>query len=375
MRASMLEGSAPGTRFQAVFPLFAALIAAISSMTGTAGTTASQAVQHHPRRVHAFQGEFADPSLLRVGRRYYAFATTGIGSHVPVLTSTDLHRWVRIARAGTLEGDRGTVDALPELASFAAWRQTRHNPGAGVWAPSVAKVGKRYVMAYAIKVLRSPHRRCIALAVSARPGGPYRNARSRPIVCSKDPEGAIDPEVFVSRAHRVYLLWKTSGIKHRKRTRLWSRRMSASGTRFRRGSRPHELLRTRQRWEGNVIENPALIRYAGRNYLFYSGNTYSTRRYATGYAICATPTGPCRRVTRRPLLHSGHGIAGPGGATPLVDRHGRLRLGYAAWDAGHVGYQPRERCSRTRYGCDHRRLHVALLRVRARGRLAVVRLR
>jgi beta-xylosidase len=244
-----------------------------------------------------------------------------------------------------------------------------------VWAPSVAKVRRRYVMAYAVRVSRNPDKRCIALAVSGRAGGPYRNVRSRPIVCSGDTHGAIDPEVFVSRARRVYLLWKTSGIKDRKPTRLWSRRMNGAGTGFRRGSRPHELLQTRARWEGHVIENPAMIRYAGRNYLFYSGNSYTTRRYATGYAICATPTGPCRRPTRRPLLHSGRGIAGPGGAAPLVDRHGRLRLGYAAWDAGHVGYRPRQRCSRTRYGCDHRRLHIALVRVRARGRLAVVRLR
>ena len=49
-----------------------------------------------------------------------------------------------------------------------------------------------------------------------------------------------------------------------------------------------------------------MIRYAGRYYLFYSGAGYANSSYATGYAICDTPLGPCRRVSDRPLLETVH---------------------------------------------------------------------
>ena len=38
------------------------------------------------------------------------------------------------------------------------------------------------------------------------------------------------------------------------------------------------------------------------------------------------------------LLYTGPYLAGPGGATPFVDRPGRLRLAYHAWRTGNVGY-------------------------------------
>jgi len=115
-------------------------------------------------------------------------------------------------------------------------------------------------------------------------------------------------------------------------------------------------------------------RPGGRTYLFYSANRYSTARYATGYAICATPVGPCRRASNSPLasssplLATGGSVSGPGGPAAFVDTAGRLRLAYAAWDRGRVGY-PKDTSSRGKpRGCNQRRLHVATLTVLADGR-------
>jgi len=107
-----------------------------------------------------------------------------------------------------------------------------------------------------------------------------------------------------------------------------------------------------------------MVRFKGRLYLFYSGNAYATARYATGYALCKTAVGPCRRPVRRPVLASGRGIAGPGGADAFVGRAGRLRLMYASWDTGKV-----QRRNGTR------RLHVATLRARRNGTLVLLRRR
>ena len=77
------------------------------------------------------------------------------------------------------------------------------------------------------------------------------------------------------------------------------------------------------------------------------------------------------RPSPEPLLATGGRVAGPGGATPFRDLSGRLRLAYAAWDYGNVGYPRTTWCLRTARGCPQRRLHVATLAVGAGGSLSV----
>ena len=68
---------------------------------------------------------------------------------------------------------------------------------------------------------------------------------------------------------------------------------------------------SRRGWPGraSLVENPAMIRFHERLYLFYSANDYRSARYATGYAICTDrhravhPHGPAaldRSLPRRP---------------------------------------------------------------------------
>ena len=54
-----------------------------------------------------YESNFADPSVIAVGNGYYAFATNGGGSNVPVLESPDLVFWSSLP------------DALPWLPSWA----------------------------------------------------------------------------------------------------------------------------------------------------------------------------------------------------------------------------------------------------------------
>jgi beta-xylosidase len=321
-----------------------------------------------------YRGEFGAPSLLQVGSTYYAFGTNTAGDNVPAMTSKDLVTWR--ARPGWPVGRYSTWagynDAFPKPASFAIYRPDVHGkPRTSVWAPSVAKVGATYVMAYVIPISPTSDKRCISLATSSRPLGPYVDRRSGPIVCSSDPLGSIDPQVYQPRDGVVYLIWKNAGVPGSTRTKIWSRRMNAQATAFAAGSRPHFLLQTRQPWEGHVIEAPAMQRFHGRYYLFYSGNRFVTAYYATGYAICAGPLGPCHRPTTHPLLATGGTVAGPGAASALVDATGHLRLAYSAWDRGHVGYPSSTACRNTSYGCNQRRLHIATLWADRKGLLHV----
>jgi hypothetical protein len=134
------------------------------------------------------------------------------------------------------------------------------------------------------------------------------------------------------------------------------------------------LAKVAQPWEGSIIENPAMIRYKKRYYLFYSANSYASTRYAIGYLICKDWRGHCKRPRKRPLLATGGTIAGPGGPAPFVDTRGRLRLGYHAWTVGKVGYPTTNACRAEPGGCGQRRLYVATLGVKKTGgRLKVVR--
>jgi hypothetical protein len=135
----------------------------------------------------------------------------------------------------------------------------------------------------------------------------------------------------------------------------------------------HFLAKVKQSWEGSIIENPAMIRYKKRYYLFYSANSYASTRYAIGYLICKSWKGDCKRPRKKPLLRTGGAIAGPGGPAPFVDRRGRLRLGYHAWNASQVGYADAgDPCAAVPGSCGQRRLYVARLGVKPNGRLRVV---
>lgn len=339
--------------------VLAAVLLAAFLGAGESGR-ANASVGSDPFRVaEPYTGDFADPTVVRVGTTYYAYATTTANLNLPVMTSTDLVTWWP-------QGEG--------LGSPARWAHVKAviagRTVARTWAPSVGRVGNGYTAAYATELASVPGKMCISLARSSTPAGSFVDSTTRPTICPVY-EAAIDPQVYVGPHGAPFLIWKTEGIPNKRPTRLMTRRLNVSGTALQPGTTPRELLRTALPWEGNVIENPAMVFYAGRFYLFYSANRFATAGYATGYAICRTAAGPCTRASSRPLLATDGVVAGPGGATPFVDAAGRLRLAYAAWDYGHVGYPSSTGCRDTSYGCNQRRLHLATLSVLPTGALAV----
>lgn len=68
----------------------------------------------------ALQDNFPDPSFIKVGDTFYAFATTNGKQNVPVAVSNDFVDW-------HLTGE----DALPEVPSWSS---------GGIWAPDVVQL-------------------------------------------------------------------------------------------------------------------------------------------------------------------------------------------------------------------------------------------
>lgn len=329
--------------------------------------TTSQWVPGHDITI----GDLADPDILLDNGTYYAYGTNGGGRNVPLITSTDLVNWTTnksYRPPATSPDGRPVLNAADHhyndtLALPGSWAlrnegcNTRISGCYEIWAPSVEKVSSgNYIMAYAAKIkpTTSNERWCIGLARGSKPTGPFFDTASTPFVCSDDPKGAIDPDLYKDANGKLYLYWKNEGnAAQNTRTKIWVRELNAQGTGWAAGSQAKALLETLpvksgpardwkwfETFEKPLIENPSMVRWQNQHYLFYSASTWDSPNYRTGYALCEGPTGPCQRGTHTPLLttDSTWGIGGPGGATGFVDKTGQLRLAYAAWRHDRAGY-------------------------------------
>ena len=69
-----------------------------------------------------FDQGFPDPTLLKDGNVWWAYATSGKGGHIPTATSNDGKSWTF-----------ANIDAMPDVGP---WIDSRDR---GIWAPSVFK--------------------------------------------------------------------------------------------------------------------------------------------------------------------------------------------------------------------------------------------
>lgn len=293
---------------------------------------------------------FPDPSIVRDGGTYYAYGASTGGAYLPIMSSTDLVHWT--ARPSYSGAPWGVSDPFfnDGLAQPASWGVTRNVGGRlkkEVWAPGAAKIGGQWVVFHAVRVSTARDRFCITVETSGSPLGPFTDNTAGPLVCDVqgDPNGSIDPQPFVDTDATPWLVWKSEGVPGSEPTRTWVERLDASGTGFAPGTAPTALLETTGAWENDVTENPAMVRWNGQLYLFYSAGNWQSASYAIGYATCASPLGPCSKVTQNgPLLASNGPRLGPGGPAPFVDANGRLMLGYHYWLAPYVGYPADPNC-------------------------------
>jgi hypothetical protein len=324
----------------AVTALLLATVAALAAPVRPAGAYPG-APWFQPSK--PYTENFPDPSVLVDGGTYYAYSTTTGGAYLPVMTSTDLATWT--ARPAYpfpngYNGDRFYNDALVQPA---AWVVDHGGPlGKDVRVPGVARIGGRYVAFYAAGV--GGTRSCIAVATADSPLGPFADTSPGPVVCDADPNGSNDPQPFVEGDGTPYLVWKSEGVPGSVPTRIWIQRLDAGGTHLLGGSQPTLLLETDQPWEGNVVENPSLVRWRGRYLLFFSGNEWRSADYATGVATCDSVLGPCHTFGGNPILASGGGRLGPGGAAAFVDLDGQLQLMYHWWNAPYTAYPAYPAC-------------------------------
>ncbi len=265
----------------------------------------------------AYPYDFADPDVILVGGTFFAYATNAAGGNIQAISSTDLHSWTP------------QRDVLPRLPRWAVVDKT--------WAPSVIQVGSAFVLYYTASYGLTG-RSCIGAAVSLDPLGPFVDDSSAPFVCPAGSSGAIDPSPYTDGSGNLYLSWVSDGdgSTNGNGPAIWAQQLFPSG-RWLVGS-PSELIHSDQPWEAGVVEGPSVLYEGGLFYLFYSGNNWSSAKYAIGYAVCQGPLGPCAKPSSVPLLSSEGAMAGPGGPSVFADQQGALWLAFHAYVAPDVGY-------------------------------------
>lgn len=278
----------------------------------------------------AYPGDFPDPFVLATADGWFAYATSGPLGRVQLLRSADLAAWSPVGDA---------------LGAPPAWAEVGNGPDDGVWAPAVLRRGDGFLLFSSVRH-RATGLRCLALATSADPAGPFADTGA-PFWCDDDRNGAIDPSVL-DDGGAAWLYWKTEGVPGSAPPTIWGAPLTPDGRGM--AGAPVPLVRADQPWEYPVVENPAMVPgQQGRWFLFYSANRFDSPDYAIGYAVCASPLGPCDKPPlARVLAGDGTGEVGPGGPESFLDRSGRRWLAYHAWASSTTTYPSGRRTLRLR---------------------------
>ena len=188
------------------------------------------------------------------------------------------------------------------------------------------------------------------VAVAAQPKGPFVDPNPEPLVCQTDQGGSIDASPFRDADGKLYLYYKSDGNAVGKRTFIWGQRLSDDGQSL--SGDPVALVQDDAKWEWRLVEAPSMVKSPGGYQLFFSaaffGWDYPKERlsnYATGYANCSGPLGPCTDAPENPLLHSFNDrdagcLSGPG--HPAIFQVGQRHfIAFHAW-AATSGCRPAE---------------------------------
>lgn len=251
-------------------------------------------------------GDYPDPSVIRVGRDYWATATSGEWApEFPILHSRDLVNWEVV----------GAV-----FQKRPAWAI------ANFWAPEISHYRGRYFVYYTARKKGGPL--CVAVASSLNAAGPYTD--HGPLVCQEI--GSIDAMAVTDENGDRYLIWKEDGNSREQPTPLWAQKLSDDGTKLV-GSKKELIRNDPKSWEGGVVEGAFVLRRGDWFYLFYSGNACCGRRcnYALGVARSRKLLGPWEKNPNNPILAENKLWQCPGHGSIVTDEQGRDLLLYHAY--------------------------------------------
>lgn len=261
-------------------------------------------------------GDYADPSVIRVGDTYWASATSSEWApQFPLLRSKDLLQWEQV----------GSLFQTPP-----SWSEANY------WAPELVADKGRYFVLYTAKKKGGPL--CVAVATATQPQGPYTD--HGPLTCQE--VGSIDGAMIRDENDKLFLVWKEDGNSRSLPTPLWAQPLSEDGTQL--TGEKTALLVNDVPWEGQLIEAPYVLRRNGWFYLFYGGSGCCGRdcNYAIGVARSRTLLSGWEKNPLNPIMRNNASFRCPGHGSVVTDAQGLdyfLYHAYRATDTVYVGRQ------------------------------------
>ncbi|KAI5250218.1 glycoside hydrolase family 43 protein [Aureobasidium subglaciale] len=275
---------------------------------------------------------FPDPSIIRIGNEWWAFATNGWVNgkrvHVQMAHTFDFNTW-------TSFGER---DALPNIPSWV------HPDNPKVWAPDVVQLGPgRFIMYYTAALKSNPRFHCLGVASASTVAGPYTTIGPDPWACPTAQGGAIDPAGYYDpKDNTRWVVYKIDGnaigrggscnnmVKPIVSTPIMLQKVSADNG-FTKIGLPTPLI-VNEPADGPYVEAPALTKMADGTYvLFYSSNCFVTPLYDVSYATSKNIRGPYKKFGG--LIKTGtYGLRAPGGLDMAIN--GDHAVFHADWKDG-----------------------------------------
>jgi xylan 1,4-beta-xylosidase len=263
-------------------------------------------------------GDFADPSVVRVGEDYWATATSSEWAPLfPLLHSTNLVDWEI----------RGHVfpDHLPDWAE------------AHFWAPEIEYEAGTYYIYYTAK--KKGGNLCVGVASATNPTGPYTDLG--PLVCQE--VGSIDGFAIRDERGDLFLIWKEDGNSRGLPTPMWGQRMNDARTELL--GEPFELFRNEPNsWEGGLVEGAYILRQGDYYYCFYSGDACCGRgcTYGVGVARATGLQGPWEKHSANPIMKQNEEWKCAGHGSVVTDPQGEHYFLYHAYSTEGGVYTGRE---------------------------------
>ncbi|GAB4039399.1 family 43 glycosylhydrolase [Spirosoma jeollabukense] len=262
-------------------------------------------------------GDFADPSIIRVGDTYYAAGTSSEwGPAYPIYTSKDLVNWDYV----------GPVFTTPP-----AWTM------GSFWAPELFYRNGTYYVYYTAR--RKADKRSY-IGVASTPD--LRKGFTDHGLLLEWTSEAIDAFVLEDGG-KLYITWKAYGLDKGKAIELLGAELSPDGLKVT-GKAFTLLTAERNNWEAGGAEGQAIFKRGRYYYMTYSGNACCGARcnYQVGLARAEKLQGPWEKYAKNPVLFSDDSWKCPGHGTVVTtpdNRYFYLHHAYNGTDFTFAGRQ------------------------------------